>query len=134
MQPMESRSFEVLDSHKRMLERQAYREENQRKEHEASVARLEKRKRLTVEERVDNAARKMKNRNVPATIALLEGLPTRELDFYLLAEEIGLNRSTVLRQFPKVRASVRATFEGTPTITEDESPNETPETVGQTEE
>jgi len=114
MSPMESRSFEVLDSHKRMLDRQATREKNQATDLALSKDRLARRKRLGAEERVAQAAERLKGRNVPATIQKIESLSTWERDYYLIAEEITLNRKTVLQQFPKPRKSVRIAYFGTP--------------------
>lgn len=113
MKSMESTSFAVLDSHQRMLDRQAAREENQARERELAQARLARRQRETTFDAVERASRRLKNANVPATISYIKGVSSVERDYYLLAEEfMGPARTTVLRQFPPARKSVRVAFLG----------------------
>lgn len=108
---LESRTFAKLDSHQRMLDRQKAREEHARQELESSQARLLRRRRLSVDERVERAAEKLKGANVATAISVIQNLSSAERDFYLLAEEhLGLARKSVLRSFPPPRKSIRADF------------------------
>lgn len=108
---LESRTFAKLDSHQRMLDRQKAREEHARQELESSQARLLRRRRLSVDERVERAAEKLKGANVTTAISVIQNLSSAERDFYLLAEEhLGSNRKSVLRSFPPPRKSIRADF------------------------
>jgi len=144
---MESRSFEVLDSHKRMEEREANRAANRIKEQELLDARRGRAKRLTADEHVAKAVKKLSGMNVMHTVNFLRTLSSRELDYYLIAESISENRVTVLKQFSTPRKSVVVAFYGTDTPDEaiedeasnpeaspDESPEDTSPIVEQTEE
>jgi len=112
MKMMDSRSFEVLDSKKRMTEREAQRAVNAAANLESSRKRIADRKSRSVDDRVAEAVAKTRNMNAPAVIAKLESLNDYDRQVYLLAEEIGPNRPQVLRQFPKASKSIREAFFG----------------------
>lgn len=134
--PIEKTSFAVLDSKARMRDREARREANFAAERAAMDARRLKVHNDTVQDRVFQAVKRLRGANASATMAIIEGCSTRDRDVYLIAEEIGQNRKTVLRNFPKPRKAVRLAFFGS----EDNAPSsvaesdESPETVGQKEE
>lgn len=113
MKSMESRSFAVLDSHQRMLDRQETREANYKLEQDQYKVRLARRQRETVDDKVATAVLKLRGCNVPTAISLIQSMSTQDRDIYLLAEETGSNRSSILRAFPAVRKAVRFAFEGT---------------------
>lgn len=112
MAEMESRKYAKLDGHARMLEREGRRAQNAAADLALSQARLQRREKRTIQDRVDEAIVKLRNRNVPATIALIESVSSSERDAYLLAEEIGQNRKTVLQSFPNIRKSARIAYFG----------------------
>lgn len=121
-------SFQVLDSHQRMLDRQAAREENYSKERQAMDARLSRNKRLTAEERVFEAAKKLEKANSSLAIRLIGTKSAYERDFFLLAEEyVGPNRREVLRQFPAPRKRTREAFLGATPDQKDSVKDESPQ-------
>jgi hypothetical protein len=119
----------VLDSKKRAADREAHRAELHAAELALSQARLRNRKAQSIEDRVTAAALKLRGANATATVAIIEGCNSRDRDIYLLAEEIGQARKTVLQQFPSVRKSVRAAYFGTEgeAASSAAEPDETPE-------
>ncbi len=112
MKQMASTSFAVLDSKQRMKEREARRAENAAKDLEASLARLAKKERDSIDDRVGRAVERLRGANVSTAINIIGACHSRDRDVYLLAEEITLNRKSVLQRFPDVRKSIRLAYFG----------------------
>lgn len=118
---MPARTFQVTNGHTRMLKRQEAREANAREEQKLLDRASERRQKLTMDDRVGAAVRKLTGSSVAQAVGLIEGLADVERDPYLIAEEISQNRPGVLRAFPKPRKASRIAYFGT-----DLEPDKTP--------
>lgn len=92
----------------RLREREARRAEAKLVAREASERRSLRRK--SVVERVDAAMRRLSGMKPADIQALMDTVPSAERDFYIIAEELGANRKTVLQQMGVARGSVRQAY------------------------
>lgn len=104
--------FQKHDSHQRMLDRMAAREANAAADRALMEANTARRVKMTLDERVTTAKRKLEGTNVQQAIGVISALSDADRDVYLLAEETSAKRATVLRAFPKPRTATRAAYFG----------------------
>jgi hypothetical protein len=93
--------------------RQRQLEERERRIEEAKAAadiRAARGRGITFVERVERAQKAL-DRPLAQARALLDDLSPRDLDVYLLAEELDKNRKGVLQGFPAPGAALRAAYE-----------------------
>lgn len=95
----------------RWAERDARRRANAQLAREAAQRRVERKKGVSLVEKVEKAKKRLAGVNVAGAIQVIGDASSADRDYFLLAEKYGQNRASVLRQFGNaLRKSVETAY------------------------
>ena len=94
----------------RVAQREARRAESARRARESALRRSQASASRSIVEKVEPAKVKMNGQNVSQAIQTIQFGSEADRDAFLLAEEFGRNRTSVLRAFGPVRRAVRDAY------------------------